>query len=88
MSNQSAIQYIVCRGNLLVGQRFFGPFKTTEEAHKWGDENFDYSGYLVAQVNVPVIKQADWVRSLNFRADAPVNPEFRGAERPRAGEDY
>ena len=84
MSN--TVQYIVCRGNLLVGNRFFGPFKTTEEAHKWGDENFDYSGYIVAQLNDFVLHPA--VKNVTWKSDAPVNPEFRGAERPRAGEDY
>jgi hypothetical protein len=86
MSN--TVQYIVCSGNVIVGNRFFGPFRTTEEATAWGDANFDNSGYIVAQVNAPTVQQDAWVRSLNFRADAPVNPEFRGAERPRAGQDY
>jgi hypothetical protein len=86
MSN--TVQYIVCSGNVIVGNRFFGPFRTTEEATAWGDANFDNSGYIVAQVNAPAVQQDAWVRSLNFRADAPVNPEFRGAERPRAGQDY
>ena len=86
----STVQYLVCTGNVIVGNRFFGPFRTTEEATAWGEANFDNSGYIVAQVvsYAPAVEQEAWVRSLNFRADAPVNPEFRGAERPRAGEDY
>jgi len=84
----NTVQYIVCSGNVIVGNRFFGPFRTTEEATAWGDANFDNSGYIVAQVNAPAVQQDAWVRCLTFRADAPVNPEFRGAERPRVGQDY
>lgn len=84
MTTQRAVQYIVCTGNVIVGNRFFGPFLTTEEATAWGDENFEDSGYIVAQVNVPLIQPTPKA----WRADAPINPAFRGAERPRVGEDY
>jgi hypothetical protein len=44
------VEYIVINGNPMTGFNFYGVFKNHNEATVWGKDNFDESGFVVAEL--------------------------------------
>lgn len=43
-------KWFVCNGDLLRGHTFYGVFDTIEDAFAWGTDNFEVSGFYVAEL--------------------------------------
>jgi len=43
-------QWIVINGNPIDGYKYYGAFELCEQAHQWGNDYFDESGYYIAEL--------------------------------------
>lgn len=79
MTNED--KYIVVKGDVLSGFRFFGVFNTHEEAFEWGLRNIDDARFSVSKLFIENSEET-------WKHNAPYNAEFLGAQQPKANQDY
>jgi hypothetical protein len=47
------MKWIVINGNPIDGYKYYGAFALCEQAHQWGNDYFDESGYYIAELIEP-----------------------------------